>query len=281
MIALVRTELVKAVWRTRTAVIALLLVALPVFILVVTRNRALQPGKGSGPNGVGVGLVRLARETGLLAPAAMLNLTSGFLLVVVAGLFAGDAVAGDTSWGNLRYVLLRPVGRVRLLVAKAMVAAALIWAAVILVALAGLAAGVAIYGAGSLTVPFAAFDGGVPTISPSGLLLRTLAATAYVAFGFSALLGVGLFLSTITRAPTGAVGGGVCLYIVSSILDGIEELGGIRKLLPTHYGDVWQQMFFRNRVPPELWSGITVQLIWLVGFGVAAAVWFSHRDVRV
>ncbi len=280
MIALLRTELVKAVWRTRTLVIAGLLVGLPVFILTVTRNRALRPGKGAGPKGIGIGLVRLARETGLLAPAAILNLTSGFLLVVVAGLFAGDSVAGDRSWGNLRYLLLRPVGRLRLLAAKAMVAAALIWAAVILVALAALVAGVALYGAGPLTVPFAAFSGGAPTISAGGLLLRTAAATAYVAFGFSALLGVGVFLSTITSAPTGAVGGAVTLYIVSSILDGIEELGRLRNLLPTHYGDVWQQMFFSNRVPAALWSGILVQVGWLAVFGAAAAVWFVRRDVR-
>lgn len=280
MIALLRTELVKAVWRTRTLVIAALLVGLPVLVLTVTRNRALGEGKGAGPNGVGVGLVRLTRETGLLAPAAMLNLMSGFLLVVVAGLFAGDSVAGDRSWGNLRYLLLRPVGRLRLLAAKALVAATFIWAAVLLVALAGLLAGVAIYGAGPLTVPFAAFSGAAPTISAGGLVVRTLAATAYVAFGFSALLAVGVFLSTITSAPTGAVGGAVTLYIVSSILDGIEELGRMRTLLPTHYGDVWQQMFFQNRVSPELWSGIVVQLLWLVTFGAAAAVWFVRRDVR-
>ena len=67
-------------------------------------------------------------------PAAVLSVMSGFLLVVVAGTFAGDSVAGDAAWGNLRYLLMRPVPRGRLLVAKAFVAGVLIWVCTILVA---------------------------------------------------------------------------------------------------------------------------------------------------
>src|SRR3712207_8787735 len=43
---------------------------------------------------------------------------SPFFLVVVVGSFAGDAVAGEASWGTLRYLLVRPVPRGRLLRAK-------------------------------------------------------------------------------------------------------------------------------------------------------------------
>ena len=41
---------------------------------------------------------------------------SGFLLVIVAGTIAGDAVAGDAATGYLRYLLIRPVKRARMLV---------------------------------------------------------------------------------------------------------------------------------------------------------------------
>ena len=57
--------------------------------------------------------------TGLLLPVAVLRFLAKFLLVVVVVLVAGDAVASEASWGNLRSVLTRPVGRGRLLVAKA------------------------------------------------------------------------------------------------------------------------------------------------------------------
>ena len=31
------------------------------------------------------------------------------LLVLVVALFGGDAIAGEASWGNLRYLLMRPI----------------------------------------------------------------------------------------------------------------------------------------------------------------------------
>lgn len=280
MIALIRTEFAKAFWRTRTVVLGLLLVALPGLLVYAIRNRPRRPARGGE-----YGLFRLSHESGLVVPGAVLGVTSGFLLVVVAGLFAGDSVAGDASWGNLRYVLLRPVGRLKLLAAKALVAAFLIWACVALVALTALAAGVWAFGAHPLVVPsfpfgpdghgFAGF-----TLSTGTILARTLIATAYVAFGFTALLGIGLFVSTLVDAPAGAIGSCVGVYVVSSILDGIEELGRVRYAFPTHHGDVWRQMFTRNRFPTDMWVGIGVQSAWLVVFGSAAALWFSRKDIK-
>ena len=43
---------------------------------------------------------------------------SAFLLIIIVAIFGGDAMASDAAWGNLRFVLMRPVGRVRLLAAK-------------------------------------------------------------------------------------------------------------------------------------------------------------------
>lgn len=281
MIPLLRTELTKALRRTRTVVIALLLVGLPALIVYAIRHRPRRPGPGGGN---GFGLFGLSHQSGLLVPAAVLNVTSGFLLVVMAGLLAGDSVAGDASWGNLRYVLMRPVGRLKLLTAKALVAWFLIWVSVVLAALAALAAGVLAFGAHPLVIPSFTFrDGGHfggYTLTTTTLLWRTAIATAYVAFGYSALLGIGVFLSTLTDAPTGAIGASVGVYIVSSILDGIDQLGRIRYAFPTHYGDVWQQIFTRDHFPHDLVVGVAVQLAWLVVFAIAAAVWFTRKDIR-
>lgn len=127
MIALIRAEFTKAAVRTRSLVIAFLLIGLPTLIVVAINARSDRPRRGDGD-----GLFRLASQSGLLVPAAVLSATSGLLLIIIAGTFAGDSVASDASWGNLRYLLMRPVSRVRLLLAKAFVAGALIWAATIL-----------------------------------------------------------------------------------------------------------------------------------------------------
>jgi ABC-2 type transport system permease protein len=118
VIALLRTEFVKAARRTRTLVVAVALVGLPTLIVVAIKARGNRPRD----NDRGEGLFRLASQSGLLVPAAVLSVMSGFLLVVVGGSIAGDSVAGDAAWGNLRYLLMRPVSRARLLFAKATVA---------------------------------------------------------------------------------------------------------------------------------------------------------------
>ncbi|HKA03464.1 MAG TPA: ABC transporter permease subunit, partial [Acidimicrobiales bacterium] len=228
MIGLVRSEFVKAAVRTRTLVIGVLLVGLPTLIVVAINARGRRVNNDNGE-----GLFRLAQQSGLLIPAAVLSAMSGFLLVVVAGTFAGDSVSGDAAWGNLRYVLMRPVQRGRLLVAKALVAGFLIWVCTVLVVVAALIAGVALFGSHSVVVPTLPGITGFE-LSTGTLVLRVLIATAYVAFGFTGLLAIGTFFSTLTDTPTGAVGATIGVYIVSEILDSISQLGTVRYGFPTH-----------------------------------------------
>ncbi len=210
----------------------------------------------------------------------MLSATSGFLLIVIAGMFAGDSVAGDASWGNLRYLLMRPVSRVRLLLAKAFVAGALIWAATILVAIAALAAGLVLFGAHDVTVPGLGGLLGGFDLSSGALALRLVIATGYVAFGFSALLALGTLFSTLTDTASSAIGATVGVYIVSEILDSITQLGQVRYAFPTHYIDAWETMFTENTYSREMLVGIVVQVAYLVVVGAVAIVFFNRKDIR-
>ena len=49
--------------------------------------------------------------------------STGFLLIVIVALFAGDTVPSEASWSSLRYLLAAPVRRERLLRQKLIVAA--------------------------------------------------------------------------------------------------------------------------------------------------------------
>jgi ABC-2 type transport system permease protein len=281
VIALIRTELFKAACRMRTLVIAGLLVGLPALIVFAIKAH----GRGRTIDDNGVGLFRLAQLSGYLVPAAVLSVMSGFLLVVIAGMFAGDSVAGDSAWGNLRYLLMRPVPRGRLLVAKAIVAGMLIWASTILVAATALVGGIVVFGGKALTVPgFGPFaTGSLSTgfhLGQGALLLRLGIATAYVAFGFTALLALGTFFSILTDNAASAIGATVGVYIVSEILDGITQLGRIRYFFPTHYMDVWDLMFTDNRYSHDMITGVVVQVVYFVVFGTLALVWFRRKDIK-
>jgi len=115
-LAAVRTELVKSLRRPRTYVAYGILVLIPIIMAVaIDLNPPDRRGEGAG-------LLYLASQTGLLLPGFALRITSAFILVIIVALFGGDAIAGEASWGNLRYLLMRPVKRSRLVVSKFAVA---------------------------------------------------------------------------------------------------------------------------------------------------------------
>ena len=102
-LAVMRTELVKSLRRPRTYVAYGILVAHPDHHGGGDR-RSTRPTRGATGR-----LLFLASQTGLFLPGFALRVTSAFLLVVIVALFGGDAIAGEASWGNLRYLLMRPV----------------------------------------------------------------------------------------------------------------------------------------------------------------------------
>ena len=58
---------------------------------------------------------------GTLFPLAALAIVLPLFLPIAVAVIAGDSVAGEAQAGTLRYLLVRPVGRTRLLVAKLVV----------------------------------------------------------------------------------------------------------------------------------------------------------------
>jgi ABC-2 type transport system permease protein len=161
----------------------------------------------------------------------------------------------------------------------------LIWVATIIVALAGLVAGIILFGAHPINVAGIGLVSGNLVvggfhIGVGTLLVRTAIATAYVAFGFTALLALGTLFSTLTDTAASAIGATIGVYIVSEILDAITQLGRIRYGFPTHYQDSWQTMLVDNRFSHDMVAGIVVQVAYLVVCGGAALVWFRRKDIR-
>src|SRR5512133_3419031 len=106
-------ELRKLVGRPRTWVTIALLAGLPTLVAVLLRVTGVGPRPGQGP-----AFLSQVLNNGALFPAAALALVLPVFLPVAVAVLAGDAVAGEAASGTLRYLLARPVGRTRLLVAK-------------------------------------------------------------------------------------------------------------------------------------------------------------------
>ena len=129
-------------------------------------------------------------SNGQLFPAAALALVLPVFLPITVAIVAGDAVAGEASTGTLRYLLVRPVGRLRLLVAKLVSVTVFVLLAVLFVTVTGYVVGVALFGFG----PDAELGGagGITSLSgavlsPAELLGRTALVVGYLALCMLAL----------------------------------------------------------------------------------------------
>jgi ABC-2 type transport system permease protein len=270
MLRLIRTEMAKQVLRPRTWVALGFLAIVPVIIAVALKlNPPDLSGDGQGPR-----YFYLATQSGLFLPVAALRVTSAFFLVVIISMFAGDAIASEAGWGNLRYLLMRPVGRGRLLTAKLIVAAIFALVATALVALSGLVAGVVAFGWHSVTIPFIGLSQ-----SPSQILGHLGLATILITWGLAGIIAFAFMLSTMTDSAAGAIFGAVGLYIVSLILGEITSLGAIRYGLPVHYYDSWSDLFVRNTFTDDMWRSVLLQIPYVIVFCGIAWWWFHRKDI--
>jgi ABC-2 type transport system permease protein len=268
VIALLRTEWSKALRRPRTYVAIGFVMAIPVIVAFALWANPPDPGRGGGQ------FFYVATQTGLLFPAAILRVVSRLVLLVVIALFAGDAIAGEANTGNLRYLLLRPIPRGRLLAAKLTVAASLALVTTIALMLTATIAGGVAFG-------FTGLHGQAFFVDQSAgnLLLHTAMATGYVTWSLASVVAFGFMVSTMTDSPGGATAAAVGLGITSQILEAIDSLGSIRNYLPLKYFDAWTGLFWSNRVPDDVYSGLLLPIPFVLVFCGVAWWWFRRKDV--
>jgi ABC-2 type transport system permease protein len=258
--------------RRRRTVFGLLGIASVPVILAIAFVLSRDGGNGGGGGGDPTGLFDLATASGLNFALMSTAATAPFLLLAVVALFTGDTVSSEASWGSLRYLLVRPVPRSRLLANKFAVGVLLSIAAALLVPLSGLIAGTLAFGWDDVQTPFGVLAAG-PAIG------RLLAIVAYLVWSSAWVAGVAFAWSTITDAPVGAVAGTIVLVIVVQILDAITALGVVRSYLPVHELTAWVALL---ATPPQwdaLTRGILLQLPYValsLGF---AFWWFGRKDV--
>ncbi|WP_049580049.1 ABC transporter permease [Streptomyces sp. SBT349] len=236
-----RIEAVRQLRRRRTQVVAALLIALP-FVVAAAFAVGGQPG---GDSEAGT-LLDTATASAANYAATCLFLATGFLLVVPVALFCGDTIASEANWSSLRYLLAAPVPRARLLGVKLAVALLFSAAAMAVLPLVAFGLGTVAYGWSPLELPT---GGTLPAGEATG---RIAIAVAYAFVSQLVTAALAFWLSTVTDAPLGAVGGALGLTIVGSILDAITALGDWREFLPAHWQFAWA-----DALQPEVeWGGM-------------------------
>ena len=137
----IRVELVKMLRRPRTWVVIALIDALPTLVAFLLALTDVGPRPGTGP-----AFLSAVLSNGVLFPAAALAIVLPLFLPVSVAIVSGDSIAGEAQAGTLRYLLARPAGRTRLLVAKLVTVLAFVAMAVVVVVVTAYFVGTSLFG---------------------------------------------------------------------------------------------------------------------------------------
>jgi ABC-2 type transport system permease protein len=264
-------ELVKLLRRPRTWVSVALLCALPAIVAVFLAVTEVGPAPGEEPV-----FLSAVLANGALFPAAALAIVLPVFLPVAVAVIGGDAIAGESASGMLRYLLIRPVGRTRLLVAKLVAMVVFLLIAVVAVAISAYALGTTLFGA----EPGAVTSVSGISLTKTELVLRLVATMLYVGVSMLGVGAIALFLSTVTDSSLGATLGALAALVASQVLVTLDAAGAVRPYLPTRYWFAWID-FFRD---PILWRdierGLAIQGVYVAVFLALAWANFATKDVK-
>ncbi|MFI9049492.1 ABC transporter permease [Streptomyces sp. NPDC053427] len=273
-LGLLRSEIGTTFRRWRTLALLAVLAGVPVLVGIAVKIDTGGGGSSGGGGGEG-GPAFLSQVTnnGLFLVFASLAVTLPFFLPMAIGVIAGDSLAGEANAGTLRYLLVAPAGRTRLLLVKYATTMTFCLVATLVVALSALATGALLFPLGEVTL----LSG--TSISFGEGLLRALAIAGVVALSLLGVAAVGLFISTLTTSGIAAMATTVGLLITVQILDTIPQLHAIQPYLFPHY---WLSFADLLRDPvywDQLQKNMGLQALYAVVFGSAAWARFTTRDI--
>ncbi len=300
---MIKVELVKLLRRPRTWISVVLTCALPLMVAIFITVTHLVP-----PPGQGSAFLSAVLQEGALYPAAALALVLPVFLPVAVAVVAGDSIAGEAAGGTLRYLLVRPVGRTRLLVAKLVSVVVYVLLVVLAVTFTAYATGVFLLGpseaaavgqapggivpggaaapglAGQAPTAGQAAGGAVTSLSGAPLSLlqlteRTAGAIAFITVSMLGVAAIALFLSTITDSALGSALGALAALVASEVLVTLNAATVVQPYLPTRYWLAWIDFFRQPVFWRDIQRGFGIQAVYVVVFLAAAWANFSTKDI--
>jgi ABC-2 type transport system permease protein len=230
---------------------------------------------GGDPDGGGGGplFMSMVTSNGMYVALASLSALLPFLLPMAAAMVAGYMIAGEAELGTMRIILLRPVRRGSMLLAK--------WT----IAMVYLAVGFGLMLAGGLLFGAIFFDL-KPMITLSGTTVGVWHGLGLVVlcclYGLAAMacmVSLALLFSTLTDSSLTALISTIVVYIVVQVLIAFSYFDWLAPWVFPHYFLEYVS-FFRD---PIHWDpiirGLAAFAAWSAGLTLAAYLVFRRKDV--
>jgi ABC-2 type transport system permease protein len=190
---------------------------------------------------------------------------------------AGDLLAGEATAGTYRLILIRPVSRTTIFLAKFLTA--VIYTGIFVSFLGTFSVGLAylLLGGGDMLV----LERGILILPAADVAWRFVLAYACAIWSMLTIASIALFFSSFVENAIGPIVGAMGFLIVSMILTvmPIELFDTIRPGLFTTHINLWQKAFH----DPVPWEAMRESML-ILGAYIAAAVcgaWiiFTRRDI--
>ena len=267
-LSLMASELRVMFTRRRTWAMLFAIAMIPILLAIAVYLSSERLAPGEGPP-----FLDRVTQNGLFTGFTAMLLAMPLFLPLTISVVAGDTIAGEAGLGTLRYLLIAPVNRARLLVVKYLGTLVFALAGTFTLMAAGAMIGAILFPVGPVTL----LSGDVIQI-PEALGRMALVAV-YTTISMMGMLALGLFISTLTTIPVGAMTGVLIASGVSQILDNLPQLSWLHEWLFTHY---WLDFADILRQPMELSSlgnNLLLQLGYVAVFGSLAYGRFSTKDI--
>lgn len=253
--------------RARTIAMLAALAAIPILLAIAVKITT------GGDSGRGPAFLGSITQNGLFVSLTALVVSIPLFLPLTVGVVAGDTIAGEASLGTLRYLLVAPSGRVRLLVVKYLGAALFCLAGVVVIVVVGAIVGAILFPIGPVTL----LSG--QTIGFGAYAGRMALLAVYVTISLLGLSAIGLFISTLTSVPVGAMAATIVLSTAAQIVGQLPQLAFLDPFLFTNY---WLGFadFLRSPISwDNFQANAVLQGCYIVVFGFLAWGRFTTKDI--
>jgi ABC-2 type transport system permease protein len=244
------------------------LAAAVVYALAFVLTLSLKKHAGLPPD---IPLAKQVTKTAVALPLALLAFATFFGAPVISSLVAGDIVSSEDANNTLKMILTRSTTRSSIYWAKVLAAATYGVALVAVLFATAMIGSLIAWGLHGATLLDGRHVGGSHALG-----LDVLAYLTYL-FPLAVLIGVAVFLSTVTRNSAAAIVGTV---IFSLAFQGIAVLPGLKQakdwLLPKQF-EAWQSLFGHSGDSISR-AGVVCAVYALVPL-LAGWIVFARRDV--
>lgn len=197
---------------------------------------------------------------------------------ILIALVAGDLLAGEANAGTFRLILVRPVSRVKLLIAKFIAGWTYTFILILFMMGIGMWASILFFGKGDLMV----FNGdSIDFFSADELPWRFYAAFAYGVLSMTVVASLSFMLSAFSDNSVGPIVGSVAIIVGITIIStiGFKLMKPVNPYLFTTYLPAWKMFFAFDIDMEKFFRALVVQFAYIFIFISITFVYFKRKDI--